>query len=108
MNNLKTPVYVIDEAKLQKNCEILKEIEDKSGARILLAQKAFSGYSTYPLVAEYRAGTTSSGLFEAKLAYEEFYTDEQKMQENENFERFSAVLSNAVMLMAKKMLDFKK
>lgn len=78
MNNLKTPVYVIDEEKLIKNCEILKQVEDESGARILLAQKAFSAYCTYPIIARYLAGTTSSGLFEAKLANEEFYTNTQK------------------------------
>ncbi|WP_035772328.1 carboxynorspermidine decarboxylase [Butyrivibrio sp. VCD2006] len=73
MNNLKTPVYVIDEKKLRENCEILKSVQDRSGARILLAQKAFSAYSTYPLIAEYLLGTTASGLYEAKLAYEEFH-----------------------------------
>jgi len=71
-NELKTPVYVIDESKLKKNLEILKDVQDKSGAKILLAQKAFSAYHTYPLISQYLAGTTSSGLFEARLAYEEF------------------------------------
>ncbi|WP_026494710.1 carboxynorspermidine decarboxylase [Butyrivibrio sp. WCD3002] len=70
---LKTPVYVIDESRLEENCRILKEVQDKSGAKILLAQKAFSAYSTYPLIAKYLTGTTASGLFEAKLAYEEFH-----------------------------------
>ena len=77
MNNLKTPVYVIDEKKLKENCSILKDIQDKSGARILLAQKAFSAYSTYPLIAEYLTGTTASGLFEAKLACEEFHKKDE-------------------------------
>ncbi|WP_026523525.1 carboxynorspermidine decarboxylase [Butyrivibrio sp. MB2005] len=72
-DELKTPVYVIDEQKLSKNCSILKDIQDKSGAKILLAQKAFSAYSTYPLIAKYLTGTTASGLFEAKLAFEEFH-----------------------------------
>ena len=72
-NEIKTPAYVIDEKKLRENCEILKDIQDKSGARVLLAQKAFSAYSTYPLIAKYLSGTTASGLFEAKLAYEEFH-----------------------------------
>lgn len=79
MNNLKTPVYVIDEKKLKENCKILKDIQDKSGAKILLAQKAFSAYSTYPMISEYLTGTTASGLYEAKLAYEEFH----KKNENE-------------------------
>ncbi|WP_035766120.1 carboxynorspermidine decarboxylase [Butyrivibrio sp. NC2002] len=76
-NELKTPVYVIDESKLKKNLEILKDVQDKSGAKILLAQKAFSAYHTYPLISKYLTGTTSSGLFEAKLAYEEFGKDSE-------------------------------
>ncbi|WP_029321446.1 carboxynorspermidine decarboxylase [Butyrivibrio sp. AE3004] len=78
INDLKTPVYVIDERKLRENCEILNSVEERSGAKILLAQKAFSAYSTYPLIAKYLSGTTASGLFEAKLAYEEFYPEKDK------------------------------
>ena len=67
-----TPAYVVDEKKLRENLEILKEVQDKSGARILLAQKAFSVYQTYPLIADYLAGATASGIYEARLAHEEF------------------------------------
>ncbi|MBE5827299.1 MAG: carboxynorspermidine decarboxylase [Butyrivibrio sp.] len=67
-----TPAYVIDERKLKDNLRILKEVQDKSGAKILLAQKAYSVYQTYPLIADYLAGATASGIYEAKLAHEEF------------------------------------
>ena len=66
-----TPCYVIDEEALIKNLEILKYVEEESGCHILLAQKAFSSYCVYPLIADYISGTTASGLFEAKLASEE-------------------------------------
>lgn len=69
---LQTPCYVIDANLLKKNCEILDYVQQKSGAKILLAQKAFSMFKSYPLVASYLSGTTASGLFEAKLGYEEF------------------------------------
>ena len=46
-------------------------MEQNTGCHILLAQKAFSSYCTYPLIAEYISGTTSSGIFEARLAHEE-------------------------------------
>ena len=72
IKEIPTPAYVIDEKKLRENLQILKDIEDKSGARILLAQKAYSAYQTYPLVAQYLAGATASGLYEARLAHEEF------------------------------------
>ena len=68
---LTTPCYVIDEAKLTANLEILKGVHDRTGAKILLAQKAFSCYHVYPLIGQYLSGTACSGLFEAKLGYEE-------------------------------------
>ncbi len=71
LKDIKTPAYIIDEAKLRSNCEILADVEKRSGAKILLAQKAFSAYATYPLISQYISGATSSGLFEARLAHEE-------------------------------------
>lgn len=68
---LPTPCFVVDEALLVKNLALLKEIGDRTGAKILLAQKAFSMYSTYPLLAQYLCGTTASSLFEARLGAEE-------------------------------------
>lgn len=67
-----TPCYVIDEKLLSKNLEILKDVQKRSGGKILLAQKAFSMFRVYPLLAEYLWGTTASGLFEARLGREEF------------------------------------
>ncbi len=71
LNNVSTPSYVIDEAKLIKNLQILHEVEEKTGAHILLAQKAFSNFAVYPLIGKYISGTTASGIFEARLGYEE-------------------------------------
>ncbi|MBQ8928490.1 MAG: carboxynorspermidine decarboxylase [Oscillospiraceae bacterium] len=67
-----TPAYVLDEAALLRNLEILSDVQDRTGCKILLAQKAFSMFSVYPLCAQYLAGTTASGLYEARLAHEEF------------------------------------
>ena len=71
ISTLPTPCYVTDERLLVKNLEILKSVQDRTGCKILLAQKAFSMYSTYPLISNYLSGTTASGLFEAKLGKEE-------------------------------------
>ena len=68
---LPTPCYVVMEKKIRENCATLKEVAEKSGAHILLAQKAFSMFSLYPLMGEYLAGCTASGLFEARLGHEE-------------------------------------
>lgn len=66
-----TPCYVVDEKKLIENLEILQDIEKQSGCHILLAQKAFSMFSVYPLIGKYLSGTTASGLYEARLGKEE-------------------------------------
>lgn len=66
-----TPCYVIDESVLKHNLEILKGVQERTGAKILLAQKAFSCYHLYPMIGQYLCGTACSGLFEAKLGYEE-------------------------------------
>lgn len=71
IHEISTPSYVIDEGKLKKNLEILKSVEERTGCHILLAQKCFSGFSMYPLIASYISGATASGLYEAKLGYEE-------------------------------------
>lgn len=72
LQEVATPAYVIDEKQLIHNLKILKGVQDRTGCSILLAQKAFSMYACYPLIAKYLKGAAASGLFEARLAYEEF------------------------------------
>lgn len=70
-NSIKTPAYIIDKDKLKSNLEILRDVQKESGAKILLAQKAFSAFALYPFMGEYLCGTTASGLYEARLGHEE-------------------------------------
>ena len=70
--NVKTPCFVVDEEKLIHNLEILKGVMDRTGCKILLAQKAFSMFYAYPLIRRYLCGTTASGLYEARLGHEYF------------------------------------
>jgi carboxynorspermidine decarboxylase len=69
--SLPTPCYILDEAALRRNGEILAGVAKRTGAKILLAQKAFSNYDLYPVLAPYLAGTEASGLYEARLGREE-------------------------------------
>ena len=71
-NQLPTPCYVVSEARIEENCRILRGVMDRTGCKILLAQKAFSMYALYPLISRYLSGTASSGLYEARLAREHF------------------------------------
>ncbi len=72
INAVQTPYYATDERLIVKNLEILQSVKERTGCKILLAQKAFSMYSLYPKIAQYLDGTTASGLYEAKLGFEEF------------------------------------
>ncbi len=68
---LPTPCYILDEAMLRQNGEILSGVAQRTGCRILLAQKAFSNYDLYPVLFPYLDGTEASGLYEARLGAEE-------------------------------------
>ncbi len=82
-SELRTPSYIVQEGALKHNLEILKNVREKTGCKILLAQKAFSMYRVYPLIASYLDGTTASGIYEARLSHEEFGGD---VPENHVFE----------------------
>ncbi|MFJ7935830.1 carboxynorspermidine decarboxylase [Sporosarcina sp. NPDC096371] len=71
LNALPSPCYVVDEALLIKNLEKLQSVIDRTGCKILLAQKGFSMFSVYPLMGKYLSGVTSSSVNEARLGYEE-------------------------------------
>lgn len=71
-NNLPSPCYIVDEGLLRGNLRVLRGVGDAAGCKILLAQKAFSMFDVYPLVAEYLDGTAASGLHEARLSREFF------------------------------------
>lgn len=70
-SGLPTPCYILDEERLHTNGKCLKTLQEETGCKILLAQKAFSNYDLYPVLAPYLAGTEASGLFEARLGAEE-------------------------------------
>lgn len=68
---VRTPFYAIDEMMLKRNGMIIKDICDRTGAKILLALKCFSNFNLFPLLSNYISGTEASGLFEARLGKEE-------------------------------------
>jgi carboxynorspermidine decarboxylase len=71
-SGIRTPYYLIDEARLLENLEKIKYVRERSGAKAVLALKCFSTWSVFPLMSEYMDGTTSSSLYEAKLGHEHF------------------------------------
>ncbi len=67
-----SPCFVLEEARLRANLELLADVQERSGATILCALKGFAMYGTFPLVRQYLAGVTASSLAEAMLGVEEF------------------------------------
>ena len=72
---VESPAFVIDAAKIRRNCQMLAEIRDASDTKMLLALKAFSMWNLAPMIGEYLDGVCTSGLWEAQLA-SEFYDGE--------------------------------
>ncbi len=67
-----TPAYVADEAKLRQNLAIFAELKRRTGVQIMYAMKACPLYPVFPIIAEVLDGSTASGLYEARLGFEEF------------------------------------
>lgn len=72
LSRVPSPCYVVDEAALEANLRILQRVQIESGAKVLLALKAFSMHDLAPLIMKYLKGTCASGLFEARLGREQF------------------------------------
>jgi|TARA_B110000037_G_scaffold222664_1_gene298737 carboxynorspermidine decarboxylase len=70
--DLPSPCYVVDLERLRSNLELLREVQEASGAKILLALKGFAMHATFPLLREYLAGVTASGPHEAQLGHDFF------------------------------------
>ena len=72
LDSIETPCFVVDKALLRKNLAVLDSVRKQTGVKILLAQKAFSMYAVYPLLAQVLDGTCASSPDEARLGREEF------------------------------------
>lgn len=72
LNSVPSPCYVVDEAAIENNLKILERVQRESGAKVLLALKAFSMHALAPLIMRYLKGTCASGLYEARLGREKF------------------------------------
>lgn len=94
-NAISTPCFLVDETRLVQNLEILRQVADQAGCKILLAQKAFSMFSCYPLLRRYLAGSTASGLYEARLGREHFGGETHVFSPAYKPEEFEELLSYA-------------
>lgn len=71
VEDVETPSFIVDTMLLEDNLRFLAHLRESLEVKILLAQKAYSTFKTYPLISNYLDGTTASGTYEAQLAYDE-------------------------------------
>ncbi|WRD97790.1 carboxynorspermidine decarboxylase [Helicobacter pylori] len=67
-----TPCYVLQSERLEKNAKILEIVRQQSGAKVLLALKGYAFWREFGILRQKLNGCCASGLYEAKLAFEEF------------------------------------
>ena len=98
-NAVPTPSYLVYEELLEKNLRILAEVAEDTGAKVLLAQKCFSMYHYYPLIGRYLAGTTASGIYEARLSQEEMGKENHVFKpayEEDELHRLAAICDHII------------
>jgi carboxynorspermidine decarboxylase len=71
-SKIPSPCYVLEEAKLIQNLELIRSVQERADVTVILALKGFAMFSAFPVIKQYLSGTTASSLFEAMLAREEF------------------------------------
>jgi len=71
-DRVETPCYLISRDVIKRNCELLDSVQKRTGAKILLALKAFAMPAVFPLIAKYLHGVCASGPIEAQMGREEF------------------------------------
>ncbi len=69
---LPSPAWVLEEDLLKYNLAIFEEIQQRSGAKILLALKGYSLWASFDTIAQTLHGCCASGLNEALLAHNRF------------------------------------
>lgn len=67
-----SPCFVVDQEAIENNLAVLDSVQKKTGAKILLALKAFAMFSIFPVLNKILAGTCASSVDEARLGREEF------------------------------------
>lgn len=77
--NIPTPCYVLEKELLERNARILDSIQKDSGAKVLIALKGFAFWQSFDTLKSL-SGTTASGIYEARLGFEEFGGRESKKE----------------------------
>lgn len=72
LNAAPSPCFIVSEALLKRNLSVLHAVQERTGAKILLALKGFAMWSVFPLLRTVLNGVCASSPHEARLGREEF------------------------------------
>lgn len=95
-STIPSPCFVLDQKLLEQNLQLIHQVQEESGANIILALKGFSMYKMFPLVKQYLSGATASSLNEALLIKNEMgckahtYSPAYKVEEWEEIQDASS------------------
>ncbi|MBP3227865.1 MAG: carboxynorspermidine decarboxylase [Bacteroidaceae bacterium] len=67
-----TPAYILEEARLEANCQLIADVAAQAGVEIVLSFKAYALWKTFPLLRRYIRHVSAASPFEARLGFEEF------------------------------------
>ena len=90
---LKTPYYLLDEAAIVANMQIIARLCELSGAKALLALKCFATWGVFDVMEPYLHGTTSSSLNEVRLGYETFGSNNANNEDKKETHAYSVAYS---------------
>ena len=108
MENLPSPIFVLQEELLEKNLKLLNYIQNQTGAKILLALKGFAMYNTFDLCKKYLSGCCASGLHEALLSQEYFGKETHTYSPAYSEDEFDQIAQNSNHIVFNSFNQFKK
>lgn len=71
LSQIPSPCYVLEEARLRRNLQLIRSVKEAAGVNIILAFKAYALWKSFPIIREYIPCSTASSIHEARLAFEE-------------------------------------
>jgi carboxynorspermidine decarboxylase len=105
---LPSPCFVVDENRLRKNLALIREVQDRSGAQLILAFKAFALWKVFPIVKEYIYYSTASSLAEARLAFEEMGSPAHTYAPAYSDKEFDAIVEHSSHITFNSIQQFEK
>ncbi|HUS86616.1 MAG TPA: carboxynorspermidine decarboxylase [Bacteroidales bacterium] len=105
---LPSPCFVIEEKRLRKNLELIKNIGQEAGVEFILAFKSFAMWGVFPIMREYIRGAASSSLSEVRLCHEEMGSKAHTYSPVYKEEEIAAILEMSSHITFNSIAQYKK